>query len=57
MTKKKELTREQYQIIFDALNMSKAFAVYGDGREEHRQKVTEVEETLNSEYVEKFIPF
>lgn len=56
-TNKKELTQEQYQIIFDALNMSKAFAVYGDGREEHQQKIAEVEEILNLEYTRRFIPF
>ncbi len=57
MKQRKKLTQEQYQIIFDALAMSKAFAVYGEGREEHRQKVAEVEEILNLDFLCEFVPF
>jgi hypothetical protein len=34
-----DLTEEDMDIIEDALEQSKAFKVYGDGREEHQKKI------------------
>lgn len=52
-----ELTEDQWQKVFDALQMSSAFAVYGEGREEHQAAIREIVDVLNAEWVKENVPF
>lgn len=40
------MTKEQLEIVIKALEMYKAFAVYGEGRDKHQAAVQEVIEVL-----------
>ena len=44
-----KLTDEELGLIEDALEISKAFKVYGDGREEHQTKIDKVIKKLYTE--------
>ena len=43
--------KEELETIKDALEISAAFKVYGDGREEHQEKVEKIIQKLSEIYV------
>lgn len=45
-----KLTEKELGIIEDALEISKAFKVYGDGREAHQKEIDKVIKKLYSEF-------
>ena len=46
---KLELTSKELEVIEEALEMSKAFKVYGDGREKHQKEIDKIIKKLYSE--------
>lgn len=43
-----KLSNEAYELIADAIEMSKSFKVYGDGREEHQKACDEALQELDA---------
>lgn len=56
-TMKVNLSNEQWKMVEEALNMSEAFAVYGDGRDEHKAKIKEIKDAIVLEWTRENVPF